>query len=133
MTAIMATSKTLQTIPRFLLPRSPFLFRARAFPLQATPLSVLRHASSIPNRSSMPKLPLKPRVIPQPDKYRPPSHGKRTPRSETLQKSYGPKLSEEDKVRMETKKYPNMMAPKGSFMYWFLNNIYIHMFITIVR
>lgn len=71
-------------------------------------------------------------MIPQPDKYRPPSHGKRTPRSETGQRSYGPPLTKEDRERMRTKKYPNMMSPEGSFSYWFLHNRALHAYITLV-
>ena len=47
-------------------------------------------------------------------------------------KVYGPKLSEEDKKRMATKKYPNMMSPEGTFSHWFLNNRVIHLWITMV-
>jgi hypothetical protein len=47
-------------------------------------------------------------------------------------KSYGPKITEEDKERMRTKKYPNMMSPEGTFSHWFLNNKVIHLWITMV-
>lgn len=46
---------------------------------------------------------------------------------------YGPKLSEDDKKRMASKKYPNMMSPEGTFSHWFLNNRLIHLWITMVR
>jgi hypothetical protein len=42
-------------------------------------------------------------------------------------------VSEEDKKRMATKKYPNMMSPEGSFSYWFFHNKSIHLWITLVR
>ena len=71
-------------------------------------------------------------VIPQPDKFRPPSHSKRLPNRDLENKVYGPPLTEEDKKRMATKKYPNMMAPKGTFMHWFLHNRYIHVWISMV-
>ncbi|KAF2651936.1 hypothetical protein K491DRAFT_605987 [Lophiostoma macrostomum CBS 122681] len=126
-------------IPRFLLPRGPLLIRTPPIPRATSPSTILplpltiRHASS---KASPPRKPLaeqlrnEARVIPQPDKYRPPSHGRRTPRSETLQKSYGAPPSAEDRERMRTKKYPNMMAPQGTFMHWFLNNRAIHLWIT---
>jgi hypothetical protein len=41
-------------------------------------------------------------------------------------------LTEEDKKRMATKKYPNMMSPEGTFSHWFLNNRAIHLWITMV-
>lgn len=71
-----------------------------------------------------------PPVIPQPDKYRPPSHSARRPNKNLENKIYGPPVSEEDKKRMATKKYPNMMSPEGTFSYWFLHNKAIHMWIT---
>lgn len=136
------TMATLQSIPRLLLPRAPLLLRPapRAF-LPLTSTTALRHASS---SSSTPKtlseqFQRRQRqqqaapIIPQPDKYRPPSHGKRTPRSETSYRTYGPPLTEEDKTRMRTKKYPNMMSPDGTFSHWFLNNRVIHLWISMVR
>lgn len=130
---------SIHQIPRFLLPRGPTLLRTRAShptsPILS--LSAYRHASSraLPPRPRTLQEQLKDKtpVIPQPDKYRPPSHGRRTPRSETMQRSYGPKLSEEDKLRMRTKKYPNMMSPEGTFSHWFLNNKAIHIWITMVH
>ncbi|KAF2189451.1 hypothetical protein K469DRAFT_561913 [Zopfia rhizophila CBS 207.26] len=117
-------------IPRFLLPRGPILLRPRPFlPLANT---AIRNASTKPPPKPLPQGIKKqqPPVLAKPDKYRPPSHGARLPRSETQQKSYGPKLTEEDKERMRTKKYPNMMSPEGTFMHWFLNNKFIHVWIT---
>lgn len=69
-------------------------------------------------------------VIPQPDKYRPPSHSARKPNRDLENRVYGPPLTEEDKKRMATKKYPNMMSPEGTFSYWFLHNKAIHLWIT---
>jgi len=71
-------------------------------------------------------------VIPQPDKYRPPSHSARRPNRNLENKIYGPPLTEEDKKRMATKKYPNMMSPEGTFSYWFFHNKAIHLWITLV-
>ena len=130
------TMASLHSIPRFLLPRGPSLLRIRTpspYPSRILPLA-LRYTSTLPPRpKSLAEQIRKPSVIPQPDKYRPPSHGRRTPRSETAMRSYGPKLSEEDKERMRTKKYPNMMSPEGTFSHWFLNNRAIHLWISMVR
>lgn len=71
-------------------------------------------------------------MIPQPDKYRPPSHGRRNPRSETLQKSYGAPLTLKEKEEMRRKKYPNMMAAEDTIIHWFLHNQTIHVFISMV-
>jgi hypothetical protein len=129
-TTIMAS---LQSIPRFILsPRFPLL-RLRPQTLALLPTTSLRYASSSnPKTLSEQFRRRQTPVIPQPDKYRPPSHGKRTPRSETTQRSYGPPLTEEDKKRMRTKKYPNMMSPEGTFSHWFLHNKVIHLWITMV-
>ncbi|KAF2638005.1 hypothetical protein P280DRAFT_471657 [Massarina eburnea CBS 473.64] len=128
----------LSSAPRFLLARGPFL--RPTLPLTpATASAVLRFASSSSNaktlseqfRRRQQQQQRKTPIIPQPDKYRPPSHGKRTPRSETPQRSYGPPLTEEDKKRMRSKKYPNMMSPKGTFTYWFFHDKSIHLWITL--
>ncbi|KAF2869994.1 hypothetical protein BDV95DRAFT_678170 [Massariosphaeria phaeospora] len=121
------------SIPRFLLPRAYHLLRPQARPL--LPNTLLRHASSQPKTNSRHPKSLSEQlrrrqaaapVIPQPDKYRPPSHGNATPRSESGQRSYGPALTAEDRERMRKKKYPNMMSPEGTFSHWFLNNRGIH-------
>ncbi|KAF1956227.1 hypothetical protein CC80DRAFT_445955 [Byssothecium circinans] len=128
----------LHSIPRALLLRGPFLRQNLPLTPSFPASTALRYASSSSNprtlseqfrRRQQQQQQAQP-VIPQPDKYRPPSHGKRTPRSETAQRSYGPPLTEEDKKRMRTKKYPNMMSPEGTFSHWFLHNKVIHLWIT---
>lgn len=127
---------TLHRIPRALLYRRPVaaLLRPQTLAFPATSLRYASENSKAPKAKSLAEQFRRRQTptIPQPDKYRPPSHGKRTPRSETPQKSYGPPLSEEDKLRMRTKKYPNMMSPEGTFSHWFLNNRLLHMYITLV-
>jgi hypothetical protein len=129
----LAAMASLHSLPRLLLYRRalPHLVRPQA--LVVFPAAALRHASSSnPKTLSEQFRRRQTPIIPQPDKYRPPSHGKATPRSETEYRSYGPKLTEEDKKRMRTKKYPNMMSPEGTFSHWFLNNRAIHLWITLV-
>lgn len=131
----------LQSIPRFLLPRGPLLLRPQL--RLAQPGFHARYASA-PSKGlteefrrrqeAMLKQRQKaPPVIPQPDKYRPPSHSARKPNRNLENKIYGPRLTEEDKKRMATKKYPNMMSPQGTFSYWFFHNKAIHLWITLVR
>ncbi|KAI4643262.1 uncharacterized protein J4E78_009988 [Alternaria triticimaculans] len=128
----------LHSIPRFLLPRGPLLLRpqARAFLPLPSPTSA-RHASITPKglseefrRRREAQQSKGAPVIPQPDKYRPPSHSKRAPNRNLENKIYGAPVSEEDKKRMATKKYPNMMSPEGTFSHWFLHNRAIHLWIT---
>ncbi|KAG8531110.1 uncharacterized protein KY384_004467 [Bacidia gigantensis] len=51
--------------------------------------------------------------------------GKNVPRN------YGPELTHEQVARQNTKYYPNMMPPKGTFLHWFLTNTWIHLWITL--
>lgn len=137
----MATAHSLQSIPRFLLPRGPLLLRPQTrLLLQHTP--GLRHASTpakglsaefLRRRAAQQQKAAPAPVIPQPDKFRPPSHSARKPNRNVENKIYGPPVSEEDKKRMATKKYPNMMSPEGTFSYWFFHNKSIHLWITMVH
>ncbi|KAF1831507.1 hypothetical protein BDW02DRAFT_641430 [Decorospora gaudefroyi] len=125
------------SIPRFLLPRAPLRLgpQPRAF-LALQPATHLRHASAsgsalseeFRRRQAAQRAKATP-VIPQPDKYRPPSHSKRTPNRQTGSSIYGPPLTEADLKRMANKKYPNMMSPEGSFSYWFWHDKAIHIWI----
>jgi hypothetical protein len=133
---------TLQSIPRFLLPRGPLLLRPQSRVLLQLPAPASRrHASSISPKGLSEEFRRRREaqqargtpVIPQPDKYRPPSHSKRAPNRQLENRVYGPGLSEEDRKRMATKKYPNMMSPEGTFSHWFLHNRAIHLWITMVR
>lgn len=135
------TMATLQSIPRFLLPRGTQLLgrQPRALRPLSSPTS-LRHASisakglseEFRRRREAQQSKGTP-VIPQPDKYRPPSHSKKAPNRNLENKVYGPPISEEDRKRMATKKYPNMMSPEGTFSHWFLHNKAIHLWITMVH
>lgn len=139
---------SLQSIPRFLLPRGPLLLRPQYRFLAVPQVSniPLRHASATAKGLSeefrrrqeallkqKQKATTPTPVIPQPDKYRPPSHSARKPNRNLENKIYGPPLTEEDRKRMATKKYPNMMSPEGTFSHWFLHNKAIHLWITMVR
>jgi hypothetical protein len=137
----MASVQSLQSIPRFLLPRGPLLLRPQTRLLLQNP-ALLRHASTpakslsaefLRRRAAQQQKEKAPPVIPQPDKFRPPSHSARKPNRNLENRIYGAPVSEEDKKRMATKKYPNMMSPEGTFSYWFLHNKAIHLWITMVR
>ncbi|KAF2431094.1 hypothetical protein EJ08DRAFT_611324 [Tothia fuscella] len=86
----------------------------------------LRNASSstTPNDSN-----LRPLILEKPDKFRPPSHPARI-KPKNTRWSQGPPLSDEDIKRQKTKKYPNMMPPEGTVMYYFLTNRSIHIWIS---
>ncbi|KAF3000216.1 hypothetical protein E8E13_007143 [Curvularia kusanoi] len=127
---------SLHSIPRFLLPRQPLL-RPTRLPQFLLPTTAARYVSNARQLSAeferrrAAAASTKQHVIPQPDKYRPPSHGRSIRRADSgVGKVYGPKPTEEDRKRMATKKYPNMMSPEGTFSHWFLNNRAIHIWIT---
>ncbi len=69
-------------------------------------------------------------VIGMPDKYRPPSHGRRL--KEQIPRSYGPELTREQKVEQSTKQYPNSFPPQGTWMFWFLTCKQLHAYIALV-
>lgn len=124
------TSNMSAPIPRFLLPRGyalpcpistairrPWYSDGQRYPLckrastNAPPPKIIR--------------------LEQPAKFNPPSHGRRL--KQQIPRHYGPALTQQQKVEQKTKKYPNMMPPEGSFMYWFLTNRGIHLTISLVR
>ncbi|KAL1654575.1 hypothetical protein SLS61_002764 [Didymella pomorum] len=109
------------SIPRFLLPRQPLL-RPSRISSSLLPTTAVRHVSSPRQLSAeferrrAAAASTKQKVMPQPDAYRAPSHGKTVRRKDSgVGAVYGPKLSAEDRKRMATKKYPNMMSPEGTF------------------
>jgi hypothetical protein len=67
----------------------------------------------------------------KPDKFRPPSHPARLPRKKA-NFEYGPRLTEDQKARMRTKQYPNMLPPEGTFMHMILTTRWIHAYTTLV-
>jgi hypothetical protein len=105
---------------------TPFRARKPNICLQLT-RQRLRHASSTtPSKASN----LRPLVLEKPDKFRPPSHPARIKAKNP--RSFGPALSEEDKVRQKTKKYPNMFPPEGTVMFKFLTSRMLHVYICMV-
>ena len=114
------------SIPRFLLPRGHIL------PCPQLPKSVNPPFRRLPTyRNASAASTSKPRVLEKPTRFNPPSHGKRL--KQEVPRTYGPQLTAEQKTEQETKKYPNTMPAKGTFMYWFLTTTSIHTFITLVR
>ncbi|RLL98559.1 hypothetical protein CFD26_106944 [Aspergillus turcosus] len=126
------------TIPQFLLPRGipssrtlhALTRRSNPRTLATTVTSSRRCASS--DNSS------KPRVLAQPDKFRPPSHPARrvvqTRNGRVVSPgpiNYpGPRLSEKEKEEQKHRKYPNMFPPEGTIMYKFLTSRWIHIWIA---
>jgi len=118
------------SIPRFLLPQRGPIWRTRLV-TPSTSLTNVRHASKIKPKKVQQPQESKPIVLEKPAKFNPPSHGSR--RLKPAPRYPGPNLSAEEKEIQKSKKYPNMMAPEGSFVHWFLHDRSIHLYITIVR
>lgn len=90
-------------------------------------------ATKAPPAATAPKPanPSKPIVLEKPEKFNPPSHGARLPRS--TPKHYGGALGAEELTAQKTKEYPGLPPPPNTWSHWFINNKHIHMFITLVR
>ena len=115
------------TIPKFLLPRGIISYlNGQCLPCRVATASV----RSFPQHRYASASAAKPRVLEKPTRFNPPSHGRRL--KERMPRNYGPSLTKEQKVEQDTKQYPSMMPPKGTFMHWFLTNRSIHVWITMV-
>ena len=115
-------------IPRFLLPRGYIPPYPQLPKLVNPPQTAYRKLPSYRNASASTS---KPRVLEKPTRFNPPSHGKRL--KQEVPRNYVPQLTVEQKAEQETKKYPNTMPARGTWMFWFLTTPSIHTFITLVR
>jgi len=100
--------------------------------LRFRPLSRPQHLFRSPVRTASTRAPEtdKSRILERPAKFNPPSHGSRRVRP----RSYpGPRITDAEREAMKAKRYPNMMPPEGSFLWRFLHDRRIHMWITLVR
>ncbi|KAI0541659.1 hypothetical protein GGR58DRAFT_410793 [Xylaria digitata] len=73
--------------------------------------------------------PSKPIVLEKPERFNPPSHGSRLPRS-TL-RHYGGSMTAEEVQAQSQRTYPGLPPPPNTWSHWFINNRGIHMFITL--
>lgn len=114
---------------RLAVPRAGFTFHSRQLLLQqrspSAPLVQHLRAASTTARPPPPK----PRVLEQPDKFRPPSHPARL---RPKPRYTGPPLSEHERQAQTKRQYPHMMPPEGTFMHWFLTDRWVHAFISLV-
>lgn len=122
------------SVPHYLIPPPSLFLRCLEPSFYSQTISRLsmrscRHASTTDSSTGRPP-PAKHTSLDKPDKFRPPSHPARLNRKPP--RHYGGPLSEAEKAKQATKKYPNMMPPKGSFMYWFIHNPSIHLYIVFV-
>ncbi|KAF2484304.1 hypothetical protein BDY17DRAFT_323171 [Neohortaea acidophila] len=107
---------------RQLIPRASLALHSRQLQHRLL-LPTIRNATT-----TRPPPPPKPRVLEKPERFNPPSHPSRRARPRQYP---GPPLSEHERQAQKTKKYPHMMPPEGSFMFWFLTNRAVHVWITL--
>lgn len=86
--------------------------------------------SALPSSLATPAGPSKPLILEKPEKFNPPSHGARLPRS--TPKHYGGPLTNEEVQTQKTKDYPGLPPPENTWSHWFWNNRSIHLVITLV-
>ena len=117
-------------IPRFLLPRwyaFPYLYSTAVRRPWCPDSQTYRLCKRASTNAPPPKI----IRLEKPARFNPPSHGRRL--KQQIPRHYGPELTQQQRVEQKTKKYPNMMPPPDTFMYWFLTNRGIHVFISLVR
>jgi hypothetical protein len=78
-----------------------------------------------------PSDPSKPIVLEKPERFNPPSHGARLPRS--TPRHYGGPLTADEVVAQTRKSYPGLPPPPNTWSHWFINSRGVHTFITLVR
>lgn len=97
----------------------------------ATPKTPTSASTPKAAATAAPVDPSKPIVLEKPERFNPPSHGARLPRS--TPKHYGGPLTHDEIQTQKTKDYPGLPPPPNTWSHWFINNRHIHMFITLVR
>ncbi|KAI1820948.1 hypothetical protein F4861DRAFT_29741 [Xylaria intraflava] len=73
--------------------------------------------------------PSKPIVLEKPERFNPPSHGARLPRSRP--KHYGGPMGAEEVRAQSQRTYPGLPPPPNTWSSWFINSRWIHTVITV--
>ncbi|KAI0593734.1 hypothetical protein F4775DRAFT_586573 [Biscogniauxia sp. FL1348] len=73
--------------------------------------------------------PSKPIVLEKPERFNPPSHGARLPRS--MPKHYGGPATADEVKAQRARSYPGLPPPENSWSHWFIHSRGIHLFITL--
>ncbi|KAI1781024.1 hypothetical protein F4818DRAFT_23852 [Hypoxylon cercidicola] len=101
---------------------------AETVPAAPAPAAVLKTAAK-PAATPKPVDPSKPLVLEKPEKFNPPSHGARLPRS--TPKHYGGPMSDAELQAQTVKTYPGLPPPDNTWAHWFIHSRSIHLFITL--
>ncbi|KAI0013274.1 hypothetical protein F4779DRAFT_613805 [Xylariaceae sp. FL0662B] len=121
-------------------PASPVATKSAAAPQPAVPAS---KPEPVPSADPAPETPApasntttsdaaepsKPIVLEKPEKFNPPSHGARLPKSGP--KHYGGPLTSEEVQTQRTKSYPGLPPPPNTWAHWFIHSRSVHVFITL--
>jgi hypothetical protein len=139
----MATSTTALRAPLLhLRPRAGILAAAAAAAATAIPPAPPRPprrpyaTTSSTSSSKAPPDPNKPILLEQPTKFVPPSHGSRRRGEWTMPRIYGRRWAGSDDGQVATaagnnsRWYPGLMAPAGSWEHWFWHSRAVHTWIT---
>lgn len=105
--------------------------KTAAVPKAPTPPTPAPAAAPAAPKAAAKPDPSKPFVLEKPEKFNPPSHGTRLPRS--TPRHYGGGTTFEEAKAQEKRSYPGLPPPQDSWAHWFLNNRTIHIVITMVR
>ncbi|KAI1269910.1 hypothetical protein F5Y18DRAFT_113230 [Xylariaceae sp. FL1019] len=108
-----------------------------ATPAESTPSSPISSTPRAPKPTDAPPKPTskvavdpsKPIVLEKPERFNPPSHGARLPRS--TPKHYGGPITHEEVKAQASRTYPGMAPPPNTWSHWFINSRGIHAFITL--
>lgn len=125
-------------LPRFLLPQSSSLWRTTTTTTTLSPVTRRLASTNPPSKPTSKPPPSKPpgsgpRVLAQPERFNPPSHGSRLPRAGGPRpQHYGGALSQSELLAQVRKEYPGLMAPMGSLAYRVIYSKWIHLTITLV-
>lgn len=104
-------------------------------PVPATPApeAVVKTETAPPTKPAATPAPLdpsKPLILEKPERFNPPSHGARLPRS--TPKHYGGAMSDAELQAQTVKTYPGLPPPDNTWTHWFIHSRSIHLIITLV-
>ncbi|KAI1130345.1 hypothetical protein F5Y10DRAFT_122354 [Nemania abortiva] len=102
----------------------------KAAPTLAASKTVVQAATPKPAARPPPVAdPSKPIVLEKPERFNPPSHGSRLPRS--TPRHYGGSMTADELQAQSQRTYPGLPPPPNTWSHWFINSRGIHMFITL--
>ncbi|KAI1480766.1 hypothetical protein F4774DRAFT_70829 [Daldinia eschscholtzii] len=120
------TSETPHATPK---PASPPKTNTTTTTTTSDPQASATKSSTPPSPTPKPADPSKPLVLEKPERFNPPSHGARLPRS--TPKHYGGPMTDAEIQAQAVKTYPGLPPPENTWSHWFIHSRGIHLFITL--